>query len=252
MAKSSGLGDLLYVDGVDLSGDVGAVDQLASPAAPLDVTGINKFAMERILAKRDGTIKFSPFWNNAATGGTEHPTLSTLPRTDRLMSYLHGAAIGNPAAHLLAKQIDYDWKRGNDGSLIGNVDGAANGFGLEWGNALTAGFRTDTAATNGTAWNGSVSTSFGWQAYLHVNAFSGTDVTIKLQDSADNTTFADVASGAFPQITGATTLPLGQRLAVGGVATLRQYVRAVTVTTGGFTSVKFAVSVVKNTQAVSF
>jgi len=250
MAKSSGLGDLLYVDGVDLSGDVGVVDQLASPVIVLDVTGINKSAFERIAGKRDGTVKFTPFWNNAI--GQEHSVLSTLPRTDRLLTYLHGAVIGGSAAALLGKQVDFDWKRDNTGALTGNVDAQGNGFGLEWGNQLTAGFRTDTAATNGTAWNGTASTSFGFQTYLHVTSFAGTDVTVKLQDSADNVTFADVASGAFPQITGATTVPFGARLAVGGTATLRQYVRATTTTSGGFTSLKFAVVVMKNTQAVSF
>lgn len=248
MAKSSGLGDLLLVDGVDLSGDVGSVDQLASPAAVQDITGINKFAMERLLLKRDGVIKFSPFWNNAVSGGTEHPTLSTLPRTDRLMSYLHGAVIGSQSANMIGKQIDYDWKRDGTGSLLGNVDGQGNGFGLDWSNQLTNGFRTDSAATNGASWNSGVSTSFGWQAYLHVNAFTGTDVTVKLQDSADNSTFADIASGAFPQITSLPN-PLGVRLAVGGTATVRQYVRAVTITTGGFSNLKFAVSITKNTTA---
>lgn len=249
MAKSSGLGDLLFVDGVNLSGDVGVVDQLSCPVAVLDVTGIDKLAMERIPAKRDGTLKFTPFWNNAT--GKEHAVLSTLPRTDRLVSYFHGAAIGNPAYNLLGKQVDFDWKRGNAGDLTGNVDVQGNGFGAEWGNQLTAGARTDTAATNGTGWNGSASTAFGWQAYLHASAFTGTDVTVKLQDSADNVTFADVASGAFPQITSLPS-PTGYRLAVGGTAVLRQYVRASTITTGGFTSFTFECSVVKNTAAVSF
>lgn len=246
MAKSSGLGDLFFVDGVDLSGDVGVVDTLASPVAVLDVTGINKFAFERITGKRDGVMKFSPWWNNAV--GKEHGVLSTLPRTDRLATYLHGAVIGSQAANLLGKQVDFDWKRGTAGDLTGNVDAQANGFGLDWSNQLTAGARTDVAATNGTAWNSGASTSFGFQAYLHVSAFTGTDVTIKLQDSADNVTFADVASGAFPQITSLPT-PIGQRLAVGGTATLRQYVRASTVTTGGFTSVTFVATVTKNTTA---
>lgn len=248
MPKSSGLGDFLYVDGVDLSGDIGVVDMLSSPQAVLDVTGINKFAFERIPGKRDGVVKFSPFWNNAVGVGAEHGVLSTLPRTNRLVSYWHGGVVGSQAANLLGLQIDFDWKRGTAGDLLGTVDAQGNGFGLEWANQLTPGFRTDTAATNGTAWNAGASTSFGFQAYLHVAAFAGTDVTIKLQDSADNVTFADITSGAFPQITSLPT-PIGQRLAVGGTATVRQYVRAVTVTTGGFTSVKFALSIIKNAVA---
>lgn len=99
-------------------------------------------------------------------------------------------------------------------------------------------------------WTWTLSTAFGFQAFLHVSAFTGTDVTVKLQDSADNVTFADVASGAFTQITSGT--PAGQRIAVGGTATLRRYVRATTVTTGGFTSVTFVVQVTQNLGVTTF
>lgn len=249
MTKGSGLGDGLWVDGVDLSGDTGSVDTLACPVTVQDVTGLDKFAFERITLKRDGVIKWLSFFNNAP--GKAHPTLSTLPRTDRLMTYRHGSVIGGQAYSMLAKQIDYDPKRDNTGALTVNVDGQANGFGADWGNLLTAGLRTDSAATNGASWDGGASTSFGFQAYLHVSAFAGTDVTVKLQDSADNASFADVASGAFPQITSLPS-PTGTRLAVGGAATLRRYVRAVTVTTGGFTNLVFGVQVTKNTFAVQF
>ena len=248
MAKQSGLGDNLYVDGNNVSGDVGAVDTIASPQNLLDVTGIDKSAHERIGALRDGQIKFTAFFN-AATGKI-HSVLKTLPTTDRFVTYFRGTTIGNPAASILAKQIGYDGKRGNDGSYTFAVDCQGNGYGLEWGNQLTAGFRTDTAATNGTSYDFGAATSFGFQAYLHVNAFTGTDVTIKLQDSADNSSFTDITSGAFTAVTGAT--PLAQRIAVGGTATVRRYVRVVTVTTGGFTSATFAVMLVKNGQAVSF
>ena len=54
----------------------------------------------------------------------------------------------------------------------------------------------------------------------------------------------------FTQIT--TTTPQAQRIAVGGTATVRRYVRASTVTSGGFTSCTFAVAVVKNQLAVNF
>jgi Bbp16-like protein len=104
--------------------------------------------------------------------------------------------------------------------------------------------RTDTGATAGASLDGGASTAFGAQAYLHVMApFTGTDVTVKLQDSADNATFADVASGAFAQTTAGQTW---QRIALTNTATLRRYVRATTITTGGFTSASFAVVLVRN------
>jgi hypothetical protein len=247
MAKQSGLGDNLYVDGHNVSGDVGSVDTVAAPQNLLDVTGIDKSAHERIGALRDGNIKFTAFFDAAV--GQAHSVLRTLPTTDRYVAYFRGTAIGNPAAAMLAKQIGYDGKRGTDGSYTLVVDCQGNGYGLEWGNQLTPGLRNDTTATSGTANDFGASTSGGWQAYLHVNAFTGTDVTIKLQDSADNTSFTDLAGGAFTQV---TTAPGAQRISAGSSATVRRYVRAVTTTSGGFTSLTFAVVFVKNSVQVVF
>lgn len=240
MAKSSGLGDNCYVDGNDLSGDIGSLGTIGSPLALLDVTAINKSAHERIGGRRDGKLEFTAFWNS--TG--EHPVLSTLPTSDRICSYLRGTGIGSPIASMVAKQIDYPWNRSADGALTAKVEALANGYGLEWGVQLTAGIRTDTATTNGASWtNPAGALAFGAQAYLHVFGFTGTDATVKLQDSADNVTFTDIAGAAFTQITAA---PGAQRLALANTATVRQYVRAVTVTTGGFTSLAFAVQITVN------
>jgi hypothetical protein len=146
----------------------------------------------------------------------------------------------------VGKQVNYDPTRGDDGMLTFGVSTQSNGFGIEWGQQLTAGLRTDTAATNGTGIDTTASASFGGQAYLHVTAFTGTDVTIKIQDSADNVSFADVTNFAFTQVTSA---PFSQRIALTNTDTIRRYVRAVTATTGGFTSVTFSVNVIKNEVA---
>lgn len=247
MAKTSGLGDNYYLGGYDLSGEVNALGKVASPLATLDVTPINVKAHVRIGGLRDGAIDFTALFDPAA--GHSHPVLATLPRTDVICTYMQGTAIGNPSACMVAKQVDYNPTRAADGMLTSTVSCLANAFGLEWGNQLTAGLRTDTAATLGTSFDFTAATSFGFQAYLQVTAFTGTDVTVKLQDSADNVTFADLASGAFTQTTAAHT---AQRIAVGGTATVRRYVRATTVTSAGFTSATFAVVLVKNGLAVAF
>jgi hypothetical protein len=239
MAKTSGLGDNYYLGGYDLSGDINSLSKISGMVATLDVTAINESAMERLGGKRDGAIDFTSYFN--PTGA--HPVLSALPTTDVQASYRRGTVLGNPAAEFVAKQIDYNPTRGADGSLTCAVSLQGDGFGLEWGVQLTAGLRTDTAATNGTSLDQSASTSFGAQAYLQVTAFTGTDVTVKIQDSADNSSFADVTGLTFTQTTAAATT---QRLATSNAATIRRYVRAVTVTTGGFTSATFAVTLVRN------
>ncbi len=245
--KQSGLGDNFWVSGFDLTGDTASIDNLSSPMSPLDTTGLDKSGHERIGGKRDGMMSFTNYFNPSA--GQAHPVLDALPTADVLLTYARGTVLGNPAASMVAKQIGYDGKRGNDGSFLFTTQAQANAWGLDWGLQLTAGKRTDTVATLGTGVDFGAAASFGFQAYLQVFSFVGTDVTVKLQDSADNVTFADVASGAFTQLT--VTAPPGQwqRLAVGGTATLREFVRATTVTTGGFTSLVFAVAVTQNTLA---
>lgn len=250
MTKSSGLGDNLYIAGFDASGDIQQLGAIGGGPALLNFTGINKSAYERQGGLRDGRIEYAAFFNHVAVTGATHDKLAALPRTDQILTYCRGTTLGDPAASLVGKQINYDPSRGDDGMLTFGVSSQSNGFGIEWGQQLTAGIRTDTAATNGTGIDTTASASFGGQAYLQAFSFTGTDVTVKVQDSADNVSFADVAGFSFTQITGGT--PLAERIALGPTATLRRYLRAATVTTGGFTSLAFAVNVIKNETTVSF
>lgn len=312
MAKTSGLGDNLYIGGNDVSGDISNLSKISGSQATLTVTDITQSAMSRLGGKRDGAIDFTAYFD--PTGA--HPVLSALPTADTQASYRRGTTLGNPAAELYCRQINYDPTRGNDGSLTVAVNLVGDGYGLEWGIQLTPGLRTDTVATNGTSvdqanglvtpsvpasgtpvtntsplpvqvvisggtmtavvingvtvgsgagtytlpagqsitltytvaptWTWAAQTTYGAQAYLQVTAFTGTDVTVKVQDSADNSSFADVTGLTFAQTTSA---PGTQRLATANTATLRRYVRAITVTSGGFSSCTFAVTLVRNLVA---
>lgn len=251
MAKQSGLGDNLYVAGYDLSGDIQALSRVGGGPATQDVTGIDKSAHERIGLVRDGAIEYTGFFNDATD--RLHERASALPTTDQIVTYCRGTTLGNPAACLVSKQLNYDGTRADSGELTFAVSTQANGFGLEWGRQVTAGKRTDSAATNGSSVDfGTGSTSFGLQAYLHVFSFTGTDVTIKLQESSDDgavDTFADVTGGAFTQV---TTGPTAERIATSGSQTVERYLRVVTVTTGGFSNLVFAVIVNRNATSTSF
>lgn len=250
MAKSSGMGDNFYLSGYDLSGDINSLSRISGGNSPLVVTGIDKSAIERIGGKRDGAMEFVAYFNDAA--GQAHPRLSTLPTTDVLATYCRSTTLGKPAASLISKQINYDGTRAQDGALTFNCSALANGYGLEWGTQLTAGKRTDTEATAGTAVDfGTGSTTFGLQAYLHVFSFAGTDVTVKIQESSDNgaDTYADVTGGGFTEITSG---PTSERIATATDLTVERYLKVTTVTTGGFTSLVFAVMVVRNSATPTF
>ncbi len=248
MSKSSGLGAALWVDGVDLSGDTVSLQRINSARGVLPSTGIDKLAMERTQGLRDGGFEVTSWFNPAAAAS--HATWKTPPAADRIAVYCHRTTLGASAAACVGKQFTYDGQRGDDGSFTHDVTIEGNAFGLEWGNLLTAGKRTDTGATNGASIDTVASVSFGLQAYLQVfSPFTGTDITIKIQDSADNVSFADVTGAAFTAVTAA---PTKQRIQTGRTATVRRYLRVATTTSAGFTSATFGVVVVKNGVSTVF
>ncbi|UVS81846.1 hypothetical protein [Actinokineospora sp. UTMC 2448] len=248
MGKRAGLGDNLYVGAYDLSGDTGSASGGGGPA-PMPVTGIDKSAHERIGGVKDGRLEWQAWFN--ATAGRAHPVLSTLPRTDVIATYAFGTTLGAQAASMVAKQVNYDPTRAQDGTLTLGVSCQSNGYGLDMGRLLTAGQRTDTAATNGSSVDHAASSAHGLQAFLHVFAFTGTDATVKIQESSDDgatDAWADVTGGSFTQVTGATS----ERIQTARGLTVERYLRVVTTTSAGFTELVFAVAVAKNTVAVTF
>lgn len=256
MAKQTGLGDNFYVAGRNFSNATNSLQRIASPRGSLEMTGVDKSAFERKLTFKDGAIDWTSYFDpETVAGGGDyngtHSYYSTLPRTDVHVMYARGTTIGNSSAAVIAKQIDYSPNRTNDGGLLFTIASQANGYGLEWGRLVTAGVRTDTGATNGTAVDFLAETAFGLQAYLQVFSFTGTDATIKLQESSDNgaDAYADVTGGGFTEVTGA---PGVERIQTARDLTVERYLRVATVTTGGFSELSFAVMVVKNTAEVLF
>lgn len=154
MAKTSGLGDNFYVGGYDLSGDINSLSKISGTLATIDVTAINESGMERLGGKRDGAVDFTAYFN--PTGA--HPVLSALPTSDVQASYRRGTVLGNPAAEIVARQLNYDPTRGADGALTVACSLSGDGFGLEWGIQLTPGCAptprppTAPASTRPTGW----------------------------------------------------------------------------------------------------
>ena len=239
--------------------------------------------------------------------------------------YLRGTTLANGGVCLVGKQMDYKATRPSDGSMAFSAQFLANGFGIEMGQQLTAGLRTDTAATNGTgidngaaaaaavavsitsvgaanpgqvnatahglvtgdsvviagttttpSINGSyavirvndnqftipvnvtggqagaagtvikTSTSYGLSGYSQVTAFTGTSVTLKYQDSADDGSadaYADITGGAFAAATAITS----ERIATASTKTVKRWVRLAS--TGTFNPSTFANVMVRHLAA---
>lgn len=236
MAKTSGLGDNLYITGNDVSNDVGSLSKISSTVATLDVTGINKFAVERLPGLRDGVMAFAPWFNK--TGA--HAVISPLPYTDIITTYCRGTAIGSPAAAINGRRLNYDGKRSNKGELTLEVTNDADQFGLEWGIQLTAGIRTDTTATNGASFDLGAAPAGAWgaQAYAHFFTMVSTSCVVTIQHSTDNASWSTLLSFAAVATAGSNS---AQRVTVSNTTQVNRYLRAIT--TGTFTSAPFAVMI---------
>lgn len=125
-----------------------------------------------------------------------------------------------------------------NGVSVGTGDGT---FTVPPGQAITLTY--SVAPT----WTWTLQSAFGAQAYLQVTGFTGTSVTVAVQDSADGTTYAAVTGLTFTAVTAA---PNWQRLATAGNATIRRYLRVAT--TGTFSSATFAVAINRNLSATAF
>lgn len=242
MSKSSGLGARLYFGGVDVSGDTASLEDISTSRATFAKPGIDVLAQERIHATRDGKMDVTSWFNPARA----HLKYNDLPTADVVLTYCHRATLGSSAAALVAKQVSYDGTRSDDGDLTFKLSALANKYGLEWGVLLTDAARSDTTATNGASLDGAASSTFGLQAYLQVLSFTGTSCTVKIQDSADNSSWLDLTAGSF----GAQTAAGASRIATAANATVRRYLRVAT--TGTFSQCSFVVSVVRNTETPVF
>lgn len=134
MAKMSGVGmTALMLDNaagtpVDVRNDVTNWD-FAMPRAVQDVTGVDKFAIERILLLGDFSINYNGVFNPAT--GAIHDVLKTVPSTDAVRTASLEIGGQTLAAEILL--TDYAVTRGNDGALTWTSPGVlANGVPPVW------------------------------------------------------------------------------------------------------------------------
>lgn len=148
-----------------------------------------------------------------------------------------GTAVGKPAFFTLGDPGDYALDAAVADALGYTVSATADesvdmGYILVPPTAITA-TGNGTAVDRGTSLSNDGSaqafTLFGAAAAIHVTAYSGfTSVAVKLQHSADNSSWSDLTGGGFTSITAIGS----QRILVARGVQVNRYVRAVTTVTG--------------------
>jgi hypothetical protein len=233
-SKKTGLGDRLWVGGHDLSGDVGSIGTLDGPRGVLDVTGIGQSAVERVPGRSDVRLDFSSWFDDAV--GQAHPVLSALPTGNVVILYSNGVSVGAASAGAVVTQIGYGGGRGNDGSLSFGVQGQGSaGVPLEWCQLLTAGEITHASATSSASKDDAAATAQGLAAYLQLGELDSGSVTVSVEHSANDSTWATLVS--FTAVADGTE-PAAQRITIAG--SVDRYLRVTT--SGTFSNARLVVA----------
>ncbi len=119
MAKQSGLGDYFAVDNSsgslkDISNDVTSLGVNVGQNL-VDITGIDKSAMERLIALGDGSFTVTGVFNSAAN--MSHAVFSVRTGTRTVDYKIGGNTSGNPYLTMECLVDSYNLSRGSDGTL---------------------------------------------------------------------------------------------------------------------------------------
>ena len=119
MAKQSGLGDYFACDN-----SAGSLKEISNDVTGLgvniaqnliDITGIDKSAMERLIALGDGSFTVSGVFN--ASANMSHAVFSTRTGTRTVDYKIGGNTQGNPYLTMECLVDSYNLTRGSDGTL---------------------------------------------------------------------------------------------------------------------------------------
>jgi hypothetical protein len=136
LPKQAGLGDYIAVDDSsgtvrDISNDVTNLSVNTSQGL-IDVTGLDKSAMERIIGLGDGSFQLNGVFNPDAN--KSHDVFSPLSGVRTVTYAIGGNTSGKPKLEMECLVASYNVSRGNDVALTWTADlQLANGAVPTWG-----------------------------------------------------------------------------------------------------------------------
>lgn len=154
-----------------------------------------------------------------AAKGVDNSFLATVCPDGTALGQVAFTVLGDASDHEIAAQV---------ADAVGYTFQASADESVDMGFLVHA-YQAETATGNGTSVDRGASSANGGVVVMHMPVFSGfTSVTVKVQDSADNSTFADLTGATFT----AATTAAAQRLFLAKGSTIRRYVRVVTTVVG--------------------
>lgn len=228
----------VLVNQYDLSGYFNAFNVSAQQATH-DTTCFGNQSPAYAGGLKSGNIAADGLFSADALLGSD-VALPPLLGTNAVITLLpKGGTVGNRAYTLqdVVKSYDIGVKVAD---MIRNHIAADSVDGYDYGVSLHA-LQAETATANGTAVDNGAATTNGGVAQIHLTVMSGTStptLTAKIQHSTDNSTWADLAGGAFTALTALGS----QRQTIAAGVTVNRYLRVVFTIAGTTPSFTFQVS----------
>lgn len=224
MAFSHGSKAKVLLNGYDISPYV----KSAGFSGSLDVADtsvLGSTAKQSVTGLLDASVTLDGVYDGSTSASDDIMTQAMGTTLDNIMYCPQGyAAVGVPAYGFEAHSSSYEVST-DVGDAASWTSQFASNMGFERG-LLHHPYQAEVAGGNTTGINNTASSTNGGVGYLQVSA--GATLLVKLQDSADNSAWADVAGGTFT----VTSVRTFQRLVIAG--TIRQYTRCLWTGTGTF------------------
>jgi hypothetical protein len=239
MANVHGKNVVLFLGAYDLTGyfkKAATAHQVAK--ADTTVFGLNDETS--LPGIKSATVNMDGYWDPAA--GASHAVLAPIVGTAGQVLTLgqNGSTLGSQAELAAGYEAKYE-NSADIGSAIGATAEVDVSGGLFYG-VFQHAKGVETTTGNSASVDGGAATTNGWVANQHIFTISGTGsptLTGKIQDSADNSSFVDLAGGAFAA---ATAVGAQQ---ISGSNTVRQYTREVHTISGTGPSFTYATALAR-------
>ena len=203
-----------------------------------ETTVFGNSAKTYIVGLKDGTVSASGMFDGAANAVDE--VLAGTVGSDTLAPVTvgyEGLALGKRVSLLMAKTTSYEVSSPVGDVVSVSYDAQSDG-GIDQGVSLAA-LASVSATTTGSSHDNSASSANGGVAQLHVTANTwSANTTLKVQHSADNSTWADLAT--FTVV--ATTVKTSERVIVTSGTTVNRYLRAVATLSAGTGAITYQIS----------
>jgi hypothetical protein len=189
-----------------------------------------------IAGVESGSVSIQGLWDGSAAAADE--VLDGAIGSESIITIAPQglATVGNKVIMLKGEDVSYQIRSTASDAVRIVAGGTADG-GVRTAGVLLQPLEAETTTFNGTSVDNGGDSDFGGVGHIHVTVFSGTNATVKIQDSANDTDWADLIT--FASITGLVS----ERLTVAG--TVDQYLRFA-ITTDNFTSMTIACSFARN------